>query len=373
VSKIKIKVKAISNVEDRLLRAERELESLETRIRKSILLTNDPLEKSKITKVNVRVDKVQKDISEIRQFIRFATSSYNRTEGQIVKDSSIVSGILSSIVKVLQTPKKIENEDAKALHDEWEKAVDENGIGMLNYKDKKAFKNHKADYKDGKNKASYGNMKEDAPERKGTIIEVKDRLSIEDAVIDEKSKFDGEYASYNAAVKVGKTEVYGEFSAGMYVYDNKGNKYVSPGVKAEVGLSMSIIEASADGRIGLGEDNNLLGVYGDVKASAGTAEAKAGVVVGLIGEDGKVDINAKASASAGIYAAEIEGAAGIAVAGVDVGVTGSLNVGLGASADIGIHDGKFKCEIGASLGIGFKVGFEIDAGGFIGACIGWFS
>lgn len=46
-------------------------------------------------------------------------------------------------------------------------------------------------------------------------------------------------------------------------------------------------------------------------------------------------------------------------------VKGSVKVGVGAHADIGMKDGVIKCEIGASLGVGFDVGFEVDVGGMV--------
>ena len=48
------------------------------------------------------------------------------------------------------------------------------------------------------------------------------------------------------------------------------------------------------------------------------------------------------------------------IAGVEGKVNGSVNFGVGAHADIGLVDGKLKCDIGASLGVGASVGFEID-------------
>ena len=44
-----------------------------------------------------------------------------------------------------------------------------------------------------------------------------------------------------------------------------------------------------------------------------------------------------------------------------------MNFGIGAHADIGIVDHKIKCDIGASLGVGASIGFEIDTGGVVNA------
>ena len=42
-----------------------------------------------------------------------------------------------------------------------------------------------------------------------------------------------------------------------------------------------------------------------------------------------------------------------------------MNVGIGAHADIGYHDGTFHVDVGASLGLGASVKVDVDVGGFI--------
>jgi hypothetical protein len=58
------------------------------------------------------------------------------------------------------------------------------------------------------------------------------------------------------------------------------------------------------------------------------------------------------------------------VAGVEANVTGKVGVGVGAHADVGLTDGKFKVEVGAYLGVGGSVGFEVDIGGAVDAVCG---
>lgn len=53
--------------------------------------------------------------------------------------------------------------------------------------------------------------------------------------------------------------------------------------------------------------------------------------------------------------------------GTDLGVTGGVNIGIGAHAEAGLVDGKIKVDIGASIGIGVNVGFEVDPSGTIDA------
>ena len=55
--------------------------------------------------------------------------------------------------------------------------------------------------------------------------------------------------------------------------------------------------------------------------------------------------------------------------GTDVGVTGSLKVGVGAHAEVGYTDGKLKVDIGAAVGVGFDLGFEVDVSGTVDAVV----
>ena len=90
-------------------------------------------------------------------------------------------------------------------------------------------------------------------------------------------------------------------------------------------------------------------------------------------KDGKLVFDPQANISVGAeaIAAKVEGSAGVNILGGEVGVKGSLQVGVGAKADIGYKDGVFKCEIGASLGIGFDIGIEVDVGGMVDTAVSW--
>ena len=74
-----------------------------------------------------------------------------------------------------------------------------------------------------------------------------------------------------------------------------------------------------------------------------------------------LNLNSKAEATA----AELEGSLGVNVLGGEVGVSGSVSVGVGAHADVGYKDGVFKFDIGASIGLGVSVGSEVDIGGMV--------
>ena len=108
-----------------------------------------------------------------------------------------------------------------------------------------------------------------------------------------------------------------------------------------------------------------ISIYADAKVTVGKAEAKADATAQIFGSDGKLDAQLGASAKAEAIAAEVEGSAGINVLGGEVGVKGSVNVGIGAHADVGYRDGVVKVDIGASLGVGASVALEVDVGGMV--------
>lgn len=173
----------------------------------------------------------------------------------------------------------------------------------------------------------------------------------------------GEYgiASGSASYDVAKYEAEASLKAGLYSTkvgpDGKEVRVLEPGISAKVGAGFTAFEAEASGKIGT-DDFNL---HGKVDGKALTASAEAKLEVGII--DGKPVGHVKMGAEANL--AEVSGEVGLNVIGVDAKVTGSLKVGVGADLDVGYKDGKFSCEIGASLGVGFDVGFEVDVGGLV--------
>ena len=63
--------------------------------------------------------------------------------------------------------------------------------------------------------------------------------------------------------------------------------------------------------------------------------------------------------------AELEGSVGVNVLGGEVGVSGSVSVGIGAHADVRYKDVKFQFDVGESLGVGASAGMEVDVGGMV--------
>lgn len=140
---------------------------------------------------------------------------------------------------------------------------------------------------------------------------------------------------------------------GKFSYKDKDGKDVNAyGVFGEA--SVNAAAAKAEGEVRYGTD--AFGVYakGDVKVLSAAANAECAVGWSSKGLQAKVGVGAEANL------AEVSASTGIRVAGTDVGVKASAKVGVGAKADVGFKDGKFTFDVGASLGVGFELGFDVD-------------
>lgn len=198
---------------------------------------------------------------------------------------------------------------------------------------------------------------------KATILEGKVEAKAEGSVLDGRVGGSNDWAEGSIEGEFLTGEVHASAAAGLYMYtkdkDGKTKKIFSPGVSAEVGASVAVVQVEAEGRIGLGEDKNMLGVYGNVDAKALSAEAKAKVSAN------RNEVYAGASAEADLV--KLSATGGVSVLGTDLGVSGSLKVGVGAHCEVGYTDGKFKVDIGAAVGVGFDLGFEVDVSGTVDA------
>ncbi len=211
---------------------------------------------------------------------------------------------------------------------------------------------------------SDGNIidKKDAPsfyKRQISIAELKKQVQASASIY--KGDFDlGKFGTVD--VTVGEAEAHAGVSAGLYVIGADGEKKFSPGVNAEVGASVTALEVGWENQL-LGDEN--LGLNADANVTVGQASAKADATAQIFGQDGKLDVQLGASAKAEAIAAEAEGSIGVNVLGGEVGVTGGVNFGIGAHADVGYRDGIFKVDIGASLGVGASVSLDVDVGGMV--------
>lgn len=204
--------------------------------------------------------------------------------------------------------------------------------------------------------------KEEAPnfyKRKYTIAELKGQLQ-------------GTYSMYNGNfdlgdwgqldVTLGSAEAHASISAGLYRIEADGRKTFSPAVDAEIGASVTALEIDWENQL-MGDEN--LGLNADASITVGEASANASAKAQIFGEDGKLNVQAGLEAKAEAIAAEVEGSVGVNVLGGEVGVKGSVNVGVGAHANVGYRDGVFKIDVGASLGVGASISLDVDVGGMV--------
>jgi len=164
-----------------------------------------------------------------------------------------------------------------------------------------------------------------------------------------------------------KHETSAEVYAGLYTIDTKtGKKVLRPGVGVTVGSTVSLLTASQEAQLG----DKYLGAYVKTEETIGKVELKGDAVVGLCDADGNFNPTAHAKLSAEALLVEASAKAGVKIMGADVGVKGTVNVGIGAHAEVGYKDGVFSADIGASLGLGASVKLEVDVGGVVDAVSG---
>lgn len=172
-----------------------------------------------------------------------------------------------------------------------------------------------------------------------------------------------------------KAKLY-EDSVGVDVWGDEisGSTDLGPAT-ASGKLEASVLGAGAGYEFSLGPDGLTAGANAEAylakvagegsidlgPASVGASgEAMVGAEVEASATIGKEGLNLSAEAFAG---AKAEGSVHGDVGGIGAGVKGEAWAGVGASADatVGMKDGKFTvgAELGAALGVGGKVGFEV--------------
>lgn len=171
----------------------------------------------------------------------------------------------------------------------------------------------------------------------------------------------GAYGSLGVSTSV--YEAYADAKGGLFTEDEDGKLVFNPNIDAKMGASYTLLTASGNMAVG----DEMLGTHADGNITVGQVSGEAKFHASFRDADGSINPNAQIHANAEAVLIEAEAQAGVTVLGTDINVSGSAYVGVGAHADIDIGDGKIKCDIGAALGIGFSVGFEIDYGGTIDA------
>lgn len=137
----------------------------------------------------------------------------------------------------------------------------------------------------------------------------------------------------------------------------------SMGLGAAIGVGYTAF--SAEEKLSFGTDDAQ--IYGKLGVDVGRVGASASGGIGFIDADHKINPNAHVDLSAEAIVGEVTGSVGGKVLGTDVAVTGSLNYGLGAHANIGFQDGKFSVDLGATVGVGGSVKLDIDVSGTVNA------
>lgn len=156
--------------------------------------------------------------------------------------------------------------------------------------------------------------------------------------------------------------LYGRYAVGEAEYH--ADTYISAlGIGATAGASATAF--TAEGKAYLGTENTQAYVEGEF--TVGRVGAQAGGSVGLIDKDGNFNPSAYAGGSVEAILAEASGTVGGKFAGTDVSATGKINFGVGAHANVGVHDGKISVDLGASLGVGVGVKVDIDVSGTVKA------
>lgn len=163
-------------------------------------------------------------------------------------------------------------------------------------------------------------------------------------------------------VVAGNAEAHANVSSDLFTTNNDGEKIFNPRVVAEVGASVTALEAKWDKQWA---GNEMLGINSKTDVTVGKASAEASAGVQLFDENGEIDPQLGVNASLEAIAAEASGSVGLNVLGGEVAAKGSVNFGIGAHADVGYKDGVLKCDIGASLGVGVSAGIEVDVGGMV--------
>lgn len=179
------------------------------------------------------------------------------------------------------------------------------------------------------------------------------------------SLFDKQLSCENGSLglTIGAYEAYASAEGGLFSKDKDGNAFFNPHIDAKMGASFTAFEAA--GAYAVGDDWLGAGASGNITAGKVSAEASASA--SLFKEDGTFDPHAKIDASAEAILVDAKAKAGVTVLGTKADVEASVNVGIGAHANVEFGDGKISCDIGASLGIGASLSFTIDYGGTVDA------
>lgn len=202
---------------------------------------------------------------------------------------------------------------------------------------------------------SIKNLKEDIIDETGFKVSAKTNGAYY------SEKIQCEYGS--AGVTVFGYEAYTNAEGGIFTKDEEGNLLFNPHINTKMGASFSVL--TVEGTYATG--NNILGTDISGEVTVGQISGEVEASASLRDSDGNINPHAKLDANAELILIDAKAQAGVTVLGTKAEVKGSVNVGVGAHANLEIGDGKIVCDIGASLGIGASISIAIDYGGTVNA------
>ncbi len=197
----------------------------------------------------------------------------------------------------------------------------------------------------------------------GKVWEVSEEAEV--SILSEEWESSGENWNAKSAVKIGKAGISGSAYAGLFTIDENGQAHFAPSVGVEMGAAITAFEATGEATIG----NDVWGAYTKGEVKALSAELEAEMTAGLYDENNNFNPQLNAGVSAETVLVEAGGTIGGTIAGVGLAASGSVGVGAGAHADIGYKDGVLSFDVGAYVGVGASVEFEIDVGSIAEASI----
>ena len=270
-------------------------------------------------------------------------------------------GALIQAVKTDSSFTKLETKTQSYEKDGWANYSEtEETAKVGNYERKKSSPRSYMQDKDGKEiKKSYTNKEGGATTSRNTTIAQVGKEWKQKQALYHNEFYNGNDETFGkGSVNVGYAEGHAGVHAGLYrttvSADGKETRHFEPGVSADIGGSVGLLDASASGRYG----NEYAGVSGEVGVNVAYAEAKGGLELGMV--DGKLAAHADGSAEA--IAAEIRGSGAVDLLGVEGKVTGEVSVGIGVRGEVGYYDGKLVAEAGVVVGVGGSVRVELDIG-----------
>lgn len=270
---------------------------------------------------------------------------------------TMVKNTQAAVDKLLQAADKADDLLAKAFEpgEKKKKLLEKTKEFDPKRKVERDFGSRKDDKNDGKDKDGKDKADKEGKGGDGKGKDGKDKKGPPNVKLYEK---DG---SVRAAALEGKKEGEHTFGNGAKVEGSISGEVAS----AEAGANF---EVGSDG-ISAGVNANATLVGGEAKGSAtyGIAEAQGEVRAAVEAEaSGDVSLGADGLHAGGeaFVGGRLTGDGSVEAGGVGVGAHGELQAGIGVSGDLdaGFEDGKFKFggSVGAALGVGGKIGFDVE-------------